>query len=160
MDPSQLEADLLLRIAQSRTWLDADPVPITGIKFRKDTIWEALPIQFLDDKKRVERHGVRFRFYVVNYAKRIEVELNIRIHPVTEVREDGDSNPYVVSYVVDQITGADVEITHRDLIHPSLYKGLTGLSIEDWYLYWIEKTLKHKKSSKIFLPAMALPSPP
>ncbi|MFC1776134.1 hypothetical protein ACFL3I_02180 [Pseudomonadota bacterium] len=159
MDTTQIEADLSLRTEQSRTWLEEDPAPLTGLKFKRDTIWEALPIKFLDDKKRVERHGVRFKFYVLNYTKNIDVELDVRIHPLTEVREGGESLPYVVTYVVDQLTGADVEITHRDLIHPRLYKGLADLSIEDWYRYWIERTLRHKKSSKIFRPAMALPSP-
>ena len=150
MDTSQLEADLLLRITQSCDWLATNPEAIEGIRFRKDTVWEALPIAFLDDKSRVERHGVRFKFYVVNYHKKIEVEIDVRIHPETEVKDDGESSPYVVIYVVDQLTAADVEITHRDLIHPSLYKGLEDLSIKDWYRYWIEKAIRHKKASKIF----------
>ena len=150
MDTTELEADLLLRIDQSRDWLAGDPESIKGIKFRRDTIWEALPLVFLDDKRRVERHGVRFKFFVVNYHKKIEVEIDVRIHPETEVRDDSESSPYVVIYVVDQLTAADVEITHCDLIHPSLYKGLEDLSIEDWYRYWIEKAIRHKKASKIF----------
>ena len=158
MDTTQLEADLLLRIDQSRDWLAGDPGSIKGIKFRRDTIWEALPLVFLDDKRRVERYGVRFKFYVVNYHKKIEVEIDVRIHPETEVRDNGESSPYVVIYVVDQLNAADVEITHRDLIHPSLYKDLEGISIEDWYRYWIEKAIRHEKASKIFNKDMGIRS--
>jgi hypothetical protein len=156
MDTFQVETDLSRRIDQSRDWLAEDPGSLTGFKFRKDTIWEALPVVFLDDRKRVEQHGVRFRFYVVNYSRKIEVEIDVRIHPKEEVKEEGVSPPYVVTYVVDQLTGADVEITHRDLVHPSLYKDLMGLSIEDWYRYWIERAIKHKKASKILRKDMEL----
>ena len=128
MDISQVEADLSLRIEQSRNWLSGDPGPLTGFKFRKDTDWEARPTKFLDDPRRVERHGVRFRFYVVDYCKNIEVELDIRIHPVAEVKESGDSHPYVVIYVVDQATGADVEITQRRF-------QLVGTHMHTWSIF-------------------------
>jgi hypothetical protein len=45
MDTTQLEADLLLRIDQSREWLENGPPPLTGFRFKKNTVWEALPIK-------------------------------------------------------------------------------------------------------------------
>lgn len=158
MDTSQLEADLSLRIEQSRDWIATSPRPLTGFIFRKNTDWEALPIKFLDDPKRVERHGIRFRFYVVNFTKKIEVELDIRIHPVAEVKEKGDSHPYVVFYVVDQLAGADVEISQQEFVRADSYIDLVSMSIEDWYRHWIERTIRHKKSSKIFHKNMELVS--
>lgn len=156
MDTTQLEADLLLRIEQSRGWLEKNPVALTGFKFKKDTDWEALPIKFLDDPKRVERYGVRFRFYVVNYTENIEVELDVRIHPTAEVKAKGDSHPYVIIYVVDQQTGGGVEIAEQEFERPGFYADLIGLSIEDWYRFWIERALKNRSSSRILRPAMAV----
>ena len=156
MDTAQLEADLLLRIDQSRVWFANDPTPLTGFRF-KTAVWEALPIKFLDDSKRVERHGVRFRFYVINYSKEIEVELDVRIHPLAEVKEKGDSHPYVIIYIIDQLTGGGVEIAEQEFERPGFYEDLLGLSIEDWYWFWIDKALRTKGSSKILEPAMLLP---
>lgn len=158
MDTSQLEANLYLRIEQSRDWITTNPQPLTGFKFRKNTDWDALPVKFLDDPERVERHGVRFRFYVVNYTKKIEVELDIRIHPIAEVKEKGDSHPYVVFYVVNQLTGADVEISQQEFTRADSYTDLINLSIEDWYRHWIKKMIRNKKSSKIFHKNMELVS--
>ena len=155
MDTSQVEVDLEARIVVSKQWLESSPSAIPEIKFNRGTLWEALPVAFLDDPKRVERHGVRFRFSLLNNPRKIEVELDVRIHPVAEVKEKGDSWPYVIIYVIDQASGVGVEITHQD-ISPKYYEGLEELSIEDWYRKWIETALRHKKSSKIFRKEMIL----
>lgn len=127
-----------------------------GFKFKSDTDWEAQPVKFLDDPHRVERFGVRFAFYVVNYKKNIEVQLNIRIHPLAEVKEKGNSHPYVVVYVVNQRSGAGVQIGQQEFERPGFYPELLSLSIEDWYRYWIERTFKLSSSSKILSPEMLL----
>ena len=73
------------------------------------------------------------------------------------MEEKGDSHPYIVIYVIDQLTGGGVEIAEQAFERPGFYEDLLGLSIEGWYWFWIDRALKNRGSSKILEPVMSLP---
>jgi hypothetical protein len=155
MDTAQLEADLKARIEQSKEWVAGDPEPVDGLKVRK--FWAlAMPVVFLDDPKRVERHGVGFDFSLLDSPKPLTVRLNVRIKPDATIAEKDDSPPYVVIYVVNQTTGADDAITWHKFFVADTYKDLEGLSIEDWYRNWLSSALVNKAAKKIFSPDMCM----
>ncbi len=157
MDTAAVEKDLETRIHQSRDWLLKAPPPIKNIQFR-NKIFTATPVAFLDDPGRVEQHGVAFRFSLDDQARKISVLLRIRIKPEATIGDKGDSPPYVVIYIANQISGADEEITHHHIEVPASYKGMLGLSIEEWYRRWISHALVSKGAKKILEPQMAVES--
>ena len=156
MDTSQVEADLKARIEQSADWVASDPEPVTDLKVRKFQA-QAKPVAFLNDQKRVERHGVGFDFSLLDSPNPLTVRLNVRIKPDATVGEKDDSPPYVVIYVVDQSSGGDDAITWQKISVPDSYKDLVGLSIGDWYRKWLNFALASKGARKIFNPNMKLP---
>ena len=89
MDTSQVEQDLNLRIEQSREWVDERVRQPSRISAFEITRWTAIAREFLDDKGRVERHGVKFDFVLDDPAKTLKVQLCIRIKPELTEGEKG-----------------------------------------------------------------------
>jgi hypothetical protein len=147
VDKPAIEKELKRRINEGKHWLElGEPITVTGLETRNCKC-EASPIEFLDDKSRVERHGLGFRVTIYG-SKTINIRLNVRVRP--EAGEE--SPPYVVVYVVNQKTGADDELIHEHFDPPADY-ALAEHNIHDWYRTWLDKALR-KDKGKMFATEM------
>jgi hypothetical protein len=155
MKNAEVEQDLQRRIQESRNWLNSDELgSIEGLQIRGFPC-TAEPVMFLDNPRRKERHGVRFRLEMVTPRGTYESFLEVRIKPTWSLAKDGKSvanPPYIVSYLVNPETRATDEITHDHLETPENYMRTLPLSIEEWYHHWLNVAFRHKNHSKFFQP--------
>jgi hypothetical protein len=155
MDIAQVENDLAIRIDQAKCWLLSESESLTGFYFRNHT-WTASPIDFLDDEKRVEKHGVAFLFSLDDQSKNISVQLNVRVKPLATVHEKGDSPPYIVVYLVNQQTGKEESVCWNHIEVADSYRDLLDISIQSWFEKWIQHALASDGARKILKPEMRL----
>lgn len=148
MDTSQVEQDLRLRIEQSRKWVKSDSPTIPDISFWNHQ-WTAIAREFLDDKGRVERHGVKFDLVLNDPAKTLTVQLCIRIKPELTEGIKEDSPPFVVIYVVNQVTKVEDCVAFHKIEVAASYEDLVGLPIDDWYRRWIRLALGSESKAKV-----------
>jgi hypothetical protein len=148
MDTSQVEQDLCLRIEQSREWVESESPTIPDISFRNHQ-WTAIAREFLDDKGRVERHGVKFDFVLNDPAKKLKVQLCIRIKPKLTEGKKEDSPPFVVIYVVNQVTKVEDCVAFHKIAVASSYQDLVGLPIDEWYRRWFRFALGSESKAKV-----------
>ena len=148
MDTSQVEQDLHLRIEQSRRWVDSESPTIPDISFRNHQ-WTAVARAFLDDEGRVERHGVKFDFVLNDPGKTLMVQLCIRIKPELTEGKKEDSPPFVVIYVVNQVSHVEDCVAFHKIAVASSYEDLVHLPIDEWYRRWIQFALGSESKKKI-----------
>jgi len=141
MDTAEVSKDLKARIEAGKAWIEsADNLILDGpeLRGRSTTIRLA---EFLDTPNRVERCGLGFHVSVDVPSGMRKFQLNVRIKPELTEGPKADSNPYVVTYVVNQDTGADDAIQHEQFPDPKDYEPISKLSIQDWYMRWIARAL-------------------
>jgi hypothetical protein len=153
MQIAEVEQDLQRRIEESRDWLASErPGSIFELQIREFPC-KAEPVMFLDDPRRKERHGVRFRLEILARGGTYESFLDVRIKPNASRAKDKKAvanPPYIVSYVVNPETKVTDEITHDHLEIPENYERTLPLSIENWYCHWLNVAFKHKNHKKFF----------
>ena len=155
VDIQALTKDLESRIAGGKAWLESGKnLTLHGFSLRLYPT-EAQLVEVLDTPGRVERHGLGFVVSVDTPRGLRQFRLNVRIKPAYSEGPKAESNPYVVTYVVLQTTGADDEIEHEHFSDPKRYAALAQLSIQDWYKNWIARSLE-SGSGKFFAPEVLL----
>ena len=153
MDMAGVEKDLERRINQSREWLQSGEIAlISGLKIRKYPC-QIEPVKFLDRPGKKTRYGIRFRLEFITERGTFESFVEVRIQPTRSMSKDGESianPPYIDTYAFCQETQKDAEIMWENLQNTKIYEGTVNLSIQEWYIIWLRKTLFHKNVSKIF----------
>lgn len=155
MDAKQITDDFLKRIEQSRSWVESSDAQVLEVKFRKRS-WLLAPVEFLDDRKRVEQHGLAFLMSLDDPAQKLSVRICVRLRPVPFLDSDHPETPYVVVYVFNQVKQLEEEVTHAYMPDWNFYSRFAGLTVQDWYLKWINQALNSQKSGKVLQMEMRL----
>ena len=151
MDLKAVSQDLDARAASGKQWLESGVgLVFPGPALRKFPTSIEL-VEFLDSPKRAERFGLGFEVSVQAPEQLISFQINIRIKPHMTDGPKLDSHPYVVSYVVDQIYRTEALICFDRIIDPKNYDSAMLLTVQEWYLRWLELALD-RGGGKFFQP--------
>jgi hypothetical protein len=149
MDMQMVTKDLENRILAGKAWLESgEGLTLDGPQLRKYPTKVQLA-RFLDTPGRMERYGLGFVVTIETPRGPRRFQLNVRIKPNLSTGPKADSDPYVVTYVVIQSTGADDEIEHEHFSSPKHYANLSKLSVQDWYMNWLSRAFE-TESGKFF----------
>ena len=142
MDTAEVSKDLKARIKEGAAWAESEDYLIVGGPEVRGCSTTIRLTEFLDTPNRVERYGLGFQVSVDAPAGMRKFQLNVRIKPELSEGPKADSNPYVVTYVVNQETGAEDAIQHEQFPDPKNYQAISKLSIQDWCMHWIARALR------------------
>ena len=140
------EEALKKRIEDTKNWVNnhlGDEIP--GALF-KDKPARLKVTQFLNDD-RVEANGVRLRLFFGKDSNQYFVDLDIRFNPKWFMVEGkGDKAPYLAVYVLDE-NGAGDLLKVFEVLDTSQVN--TGIDLTDWFLSYINKSIKRGEDGKV-----------
>lgn len=156
MNLQAVSSNLEARISAGREWLEStERLVFKGPVVRKCTTSIRLA-ECLDTPKRIERYGLGFVVTMDAPERPLSFQINIRIKSDITSGPKIDSYPYVVSYLVNQVEGAELLICFDHIVEPKSYASAVGLTVQEWYLRWLELALD-RGDGKLFTPEVRIP---
>ena len=147
------EEALKKRIEDTKNWVNdhlGDEIP--GAQFRGKPARLKIT-QFLNDD-RVEANGVRFRLFFGKDSNQYFADLDIRFNPKWFMVEGKDDKaPYLAVYVLDE-NGAGDLLKIFEVLDPSQVN--TGIDLNDWYVGYINKSIKRGEDGKVMIHKQAV----
>ena len=148
-----IEADLQLRIEQTRNWLSNSELPVIEGLEARNTPCTATVVELINDSKRKESDGVRFSLEFGRPDKRLLAKAEVRISSTSSEARDKQSvanGPYVAVYVLDSKTGTGLLSYFEQFDDADAYFRAADDSIQSWYAKWLRRLLGLPKGNTVF----------
>ncbi len=153
MQIEDIEKDLEHRVEETTRWLESDDaLVIDGLEAR-NTPCRATAIELINDKRRKERNGVKFKLEFGKLDRRYSAVVEVRIKSTSSVTRHGSglaNGPYVAVYVVDPDNQKGDLSYFEHFEDAEAYFGAPDDPIQEWYKKWLRRLLRLQKGTTVF----------